>query len=68
MEKKEPNNEQGRKNRFNTIPNSLLLNVVKESNNFPLKLPCSIPLNQLVSFYNRYWNNELTDDEGDSSF
>ena len=68
MEKKEVNNNniiiEKRENRFNNrVSNHELLKVVKAMEGFPMKLSNPVSLPDLVNFYYRYWNNDLTDSE-----
>lgn len=65
MEKSKNNPNPNNNNPNNTpkVTNSEIIQVIKESNNFPLHLSNPVPLKQLITLYNKYWNNELTDDE-----
>jgi hypothetical protein len=68
MEKKELNNNNNiiekRENRFNNrVSNHELLKVVKAMEGFPIKLSNPVSLPDLVNFYYRFWNNDLTDSE-----
>jgi hypothetical protein len=70
MEKKEVNNNiiEKRENRFNNrVSNHELLKVVKAMEGFPIKLSNPVSLPDLVNFYYRFWNNDLTDESDDSS-
>ena len=71
MEKKEVNNNniiEKRENRFNNrVSNHELLKVVKAMEGFPIKLSNPVSLLDLVNFYYRFWNNDLTDESDDSS-
>ena len=71
MEKKEVNNNniiEKRENRFNNrVSNHELLKVVKAIEGFPIKLSNPVSLPDLVNFYYRFWNNDLTDESDDSS-
>jgi len=69
MEKKENNNDinniiEKRENRFNNrVSNNELLKVVKAMEGFPIKLSNPVSLPDLVNFYYRYWNKDITDSE-----
>ena len=69
MEKKEAKNNNNniiekRENRFNNrVSNHELLKVVKAMEGFPIKLSNPVSLPDLVNFYYRFWNNDLTDSE-----
>ena len=73
MEKKEAKNNNNniiekRENRFNNrVSNHELLKCVKAMEGFPIKLSNPISLPDLVNFYYRFWNNDLTDESDDSS-
>ena len=53
--------------RNSKLTNYQLLKIVKETDRLPVKLRMPISLTQMVHFYNRYWNNDLTDEEDTSS-
>lgn len=53
--------------RNSKLTNHELLKIVKETDRLPVKLSKPISLTQMVHFYNRYWNNDLTDEEDTSS-
>ena len=74
MEKKEAKNDnknniiEKRENRFNNrVSNHELLKCVKAMEGFPIKLSNPVSLPDLVNFYYRFWNNDLTDESDDSS-
>ena len=58
---------QERINRYSGITGNELIKIVKEKSEFPKYLSVSIPLETLINFYNRFWNEDLTDDESDTS-
>ena len=53
--------------RNSKLTNHELLKIVKETDRLPVKLSKPISLTQMVPFYNRDWNNDLTDEEDTSS-
>ena len=56
-----------RQNKYNGLTSHELLKIVKQTSDFPKNLSANIPLETLVYFYDRYWNDDLTDDESDTS-
>ena len=56
-----------RLNRFSGLTSNELLKIVKQTSDFPKNLSANIPLETLVNFYHRFWNDDLTDDESDTS-
>ena len=66
-QKMEDNISQIRKTRINNLTNHELLTGVKETERLPLKLSHPVSLGQMVHFYNRYWNNDLSEESGTSS-
>lgn len=58
---------QVQRGRNSKLTNHELLKIVKEIDHLPVKLSKPISLSQMVHFYNRYWNNDLTDEEDSSS-
>jgi hypothetical protein len=39
-----------------------ILSVIKEEKYFPVKFSKPIKLSLLIKYYNKYWNNEFTDE------
>jgi len=39
-----------------------ILSVIKEEKHFPVKFSRPIKLSLLVKYFNKYWNNEFTDE------
>jgi len=64
-------NEKATNNKNNTqvsqISDRELLRVVKEEKRFPIPLSKRVKLSYLVMFYNKYWNNEFTDESDTDS-
>lgn len=44
-----------------------MLSVIKEEKNFPIAFSRQVKLSTLVNYYNKYWNNDFTDDSDTSS-
>ena len=44
-----------------------LLRVIKEEKRFPIPFSRPVKLSLLVKYYNKYWNDEFTDNSGSES-
>ena len=66
MEKKKEKNENTQtkinKKLSTQVSDREILTIIKEEKNFPKSFSSRIKLSLLIKYYNKYWNNEFTDE------
>lgn len=66
MEKEKEKNEETQtkiKKKLTTqVSDREILTIIKEEKNFPKSFSSRIKLSLLIKYYNKYWNNEFTDE------